>query len=196
MTGSSVEPPGRFGLGLATSDVRLSPYDPDWVVLGARECATVRALLGDLVVDVMHAGSTAVPGIAAKPILDIVAAVGDSVPIDEVVGRLCTTGAYSYEGDQGDDGGLLLVRGPGELRTVHVHVVGAGSQAWVDYRRFRTLLLTDVAARGALRVGQASAGPAVPARPPGVHPGQGPGDPGVAGRPGAVDGVTDGLIRT
>ncbi len=147
MTGSSAEPAGGHGLGLATSEVRLSPYDPDWAALGAQECATVRALLGDLVVDVMHAGSTAVPGIAAKPILDIVAAVGDGVPIDEVVGRLCATGAYSYEGDQGDDGGLLLVRGPGELRTVHVHVVGAGSQAWVDYRRFRALLLTDAAAR-------------------------------------------------
>ncbi len=33
------------------------------------------------------------------------------------------------------------------MRTVHVHVVGAGSQAWVDYRRFRALLLTDDAAR-------------------------------------------------
>jgi GrpB-like predicted nucleotidyltransferase (UPF0157 family) len=147
MTGSPAEPPGGRDLGLATSEVRLSPYDPDWAALGARECATVGALLGDLVVDVMHAGSTAVPGMAAKPILDIVAAVGDSVPIDEVVGRLCATGAYSYEGDQGDDGGLLLVRGTGELRTVHLHVVGAGSQAWVDYRRFRALLLTDAAAR-------------------------------------------------
>ena len=147
MTGSSVEPPGGYGLGLATSEVRLSPYDPDWAALGARECTTVRSLLGDLAVDVMHAGSTAVPGIAAKPILDIVAAVGDTVPIDEVVGRLCASGAYSYEGDQGDDGGLLLVRGPGELRTVHVHVVGEGSQAWGDYRRFRALLLDDATAR-------------------------------------------------
>jgi GrpB-like predicted nucleotidyltransferase (UPF0157 family) len=147
MTGSPAEPLGGRDLGLATSEVRLSPYDPDWAALGARECATVRALLGDLVVDLMHAGSTAVPGIAAKPILDIVAAVGDSVPIDEVVGRLCATGAYGYEGDQGDDGGLLLVRGAGELRTVHVHVVGEGSRAWVDYRRFRALLLADAAAR-------------------------------------------------
>ena len=39
------------------------------------------------------------------------------------------------------------MRGTGELRTVHVHVVGAGSQAWVDYRRFHSLLLTDATAR-------------------------------------------------
>jgi GrpB-like predicted nucleotidyltransferase (UPF0157 family) len=147
MSGPSAEPSAGIHLGLETSEVRLAPYDPDWVVLGTQECATVRALLGDLAVDVMHAGSTAVPGIEAKPILDIVATVGDGVPIDDVVGRLCATGAYGYEGDQGDDGGLFLVRGTGELRTVHVHVVGTGSRAWVDYRRFHTLLINDAAAR-------------------------------------------------
>ena len=145
MTGPSAQRPG--GLGLATSEVRLSPYDPVWAELGEQECAAVHDLLGDLAIDVMHAGSTAVTGIAAKPILDIVAVVGDSVQIDEVVGRLCATGAYDYEGDRGDDGGLLLVRGTGELRTVHVHVVGKGSRAWVDYRRFHTLLVDNDAAR-------------------------------------------------
>ena len=147
MTGSSAHPPGRRDLGLATSEVRLVPYDPDWAALGAQECATARGLLGDMAIDVLHVGSTAVPGMAAKPILDIVAAVADDVPIDEVVGRLCATGAYGYEGDQGQDGGLLLVRGTGELRTVHVHVVGTGSQAWIDYRHFRSLLIDDDAAR-------------------------------------------------
>jgi GrpB-like predicted nucleotidyltransferase (UPF0157 family) len=144
---SSPAGPQDGGLGLTTSEVRLFPHDPDWVPLGARECATVRVLLGDLAIDVMHVGSTAVPGIAAKPILDIVATTGDSVTIDEVVGRLCATGTYSYEGDQGDDGGLLLVRGSGELRTVHVHVVGAGSQARAEYRRFLDILLNDWVAR-------------------------------------------------
>jgi GrpB-like predicted nucleotidyltransferase (UPF0157 family) len=147
MTGSSADPPGTRDLGLATSEVRLVPYAPGWGALGVQECATVRALLGDMAIDVLHVGSTAVPGIAAKPILDIVAAVADDVPIDEVVGRLCATGAYGYEGDQGDDGGLLLVRGTGQLRTVHVHVVGTGSQAWIDYRRFHSLLVNNDVAR-------------------------------------------------
>jgi GrpB-like predicted nucleotidyltransferase (UPF0157 family) len=148
MTGPSSERAmGGSTLGLETSEVELAPYDPRWAGLGQQECLTVSTLLGDLAVEVMHAGSTAVPGIAAKPILDIVATVGDSVPIDDVVGRLCATGIYCYEGDQGDDGGLLLVRGTGELRTVHLHVVGTGSRAWVDYRRFHALLVNDSAAR-------------------------------------------------
>src|SRR5580698_990290 len=144
MTGSSAGRSAGDHLGLATSEVRLTPHDPAWSELGTQECATVRVLLGDLAVDVVHVGSTAVPGIEAKPILDIVATVGDSVPIDDVVGRLCATGAYGYEGDQG---GLLLVRGTGELRTVHLHVVGTGSQAWDDYRRFHALLVDDDEAR-------------------------------------------------
>jgi GrpB-like predicted nucleotidyltransferase (UPF0157 family) len=147
MTGPSAEPSTGGHLGLETSEVRLAPHDPGWAALGRRECATVRALLADLAVDVVHVGSTAVPGIDAKPILDIVATVGDSVRIDDVIGRLCASGAYGYEGDQGDDGGLLLVRGTGELRMAHVHVVGTGSRAWVDYRRFHALLVNDEAAR-------------------------------------------------
>lgn len=53
-------------------------YDPDWPVLFAREAARIRAALGDVAVRLEHAGSTAVPGLAAKPVVDIVVAVADS----------------------------------------------------------------------------------------------------------------------
>ena len=135
------------GLGLEKSEVRLSPHNPEWAVLGQRECAAVRELLGDVAVAVVHVGSTAVPDIEAKPILDVAAAVDDRVPIDEVVMRLCAGDAYTYEGDRRDDGGLLFVRDQGALRTVHVHVVGTTSRAWADYLRFHALLRDDAAAR-------------------------------------------------
>ncbi len=147
MSGPEAEPPAGGVLGLDKSEVRLSPYDPSWAALGAQECDAVRLLLGAVAVQVIHAGSTAVPGIDAKPILDIVVAVGDSVPIDDVVAGLCATGAYIYEGDQGDDGGLLFVRGTGAFRTAHVHVVGTSSRAWLDYQRFHALLVNDADAR-------------------------------------------------
>ncbi len=134
---------GGDALGLDPSEVRLSPHNPAWLELGQQECATVAALLGDLAVSVEHIGSTAVPGMEAKPILDIAASVGDQVPIDDVVARLCAGDAYTYEGDRRDDGGLLFVRGEGGLRTVHVHVVGRGSQAWTDYLRFPVLFRDD-----------------------------------------------------
>jgi GrpB-like predicted nucleotidyltransferase (UPF0157 family) len=135
------------GLGLEKSEVRLSPHNPEWVVLGQQECATVRGLLGEVAVAVVHVGSTAVPGIEAKPILDLAAAVDDRVAIDDVVMRLCAGDAYTYEGDRRDDGGLLFVRGEGAFRTVHVHVVGTTSRAWADYLRFHALLCNDSSAR-------------------------------------------------
>ena len=85
--------PTDGGLGLDKSVVRLSPHNPDWPALGEAECAVVATLLGDLAVAVVHVGSTAVPGLEAKPILDIVAAVDDRMPIDDVVAHLCAGGA-------------------------------------------------------------------------------------------------------
>lgn len=141
------EPAAGDGLGLEKNEVRLLPHDPRWRTGGERECATVRALLGDLSPEVLHVGSTAVPGMEAKPILDIAVAVGDRVRTDAVVARLCADGTYSYDGDKREDGGLLFVRGEGSFRSVHLHVVGVGSQAWEDYRRFHGLLINDAAAR-------------------------------------------------
>src|SRR5690349_21881543 len=58
--------------------ITLADYDPGWPVLFAREAARIRAALGDRAVQIEHAGSTSVPGLAAKPIIDILLAVPDS----------------------------------------------------------------------------------------------------------------------
>jgi GrpB-like predicted nucleotidyltransferase (UPF0157 family) len=97
--------------------------------------------------DVVHIGSTSVPNLDAKPILDIVAAVPDACPIDDIVAHLTASGEYSYDGDRREDGGLLFVRGVGPIRSVHLHIVGASSEAWCLYLRFHNLLLADSAAR-------------------------------------------------
>lgn len=61
-----------------TGPIRIVEYDPDWPRLYQREEARIRAALGERAVLVEHAGSTSVPGLAAKPIIDIVLAVADS----------------------------------------------------------------------------------------------------------------------
>ena len=58
--------------------VTLVDYDPEWPALFAREEARIRSILGDRVVELHHAGSTSVPGLAAKPIIDIVLVVPSS----------------------------------------------------------------------------------------------------------------------
>jgi GrpB-like predicted nucleotidyltransferase (UPF0157 family) len=61
-----------------TAPIEISEYDPAWPGLYEREAARIRSVLGDLVVRLEHVGSTAVPGLAAKPIIDIVLEVPDS----------------------------------------------------------------------------------------------------------------------
>ena len=56
----------------------LVDYDPEWPRLFEREAERIRGALGDGALSIEHAGSTSVPGLAAKPIVDIVLAVADS----------------------------------------------------------------------------------------------------------------------
>jgi GrpB-like predicted nucleotidyltransferase (UPF0157 family) len=63
---------------LADGKVVLVPYDPAWPVMFEREEARVRAALGDRVRRLEHVGSTSVPGLSAKPVVDMVLAVPDS----------------------------------------------------------------------------------------------------------------------
>jgi GrpB-like predicted nucleotidyltransferase (UPF0157 family) len=134
-------------LGLDKSVVALQHHNPLWIALGQRELVTVRGLMGELLVDVRHIGSTAVPGLDAKPILDIAGAMAAGAAVDEVVWRLTASGEYSFEGDMGADGGLLFVRGDDTVRTAHVHLVAAGSLEWELYLRFHEILVSDRRAR-------------------------------------------------
>jgi GrpB-like predicted nucleotidyltransferase (UPF0157 family) len=58
--------------------VTLAEYDPEWPALFAREDARIRGILGDRVLLLEHVGSTSVPGLAAKPVIDMVLVVPDS----------------------------------------------------------------------------------------------------------------------
>jgi GrpB-like predicted nucleotidyltransferase (UPF0157 family) len=58
--------------------IHLAEYDPAWPALFEREAARVRSILGDRVLRLEHVGSTSVPGLAAKPIVDILLVVADS----------------------------------------------------------------------------------------------------------------------
>jgi GrpB-like predicted nucleotidyltransferase (UPF0157 family) len=75
-----------------TAPIEIQNYDPVWPELYAREAARVRRALGDRVMRLEHAGSTSVPGLPAKPIIDMVLEVPDSAdepgyaPVLEAVG--------------------------------------------------------------------------------------------------------------
>ncbi|HJZ71046.1 MAG TPA: GrpB family protein [Vicinamibacterales bacterium] len=120
--------------------MNVVPYDPQWVVDFERERERLRSALGDVAVRIDHNGSTAVPGLAAKPIIDIqisVARLQDSRAYAPALERL----GYVHMPHADDDRCPFFYR-PGEWpHTHHVHVVEAGGEeerrtlAFRDYLR-------------------------------------------------------------
>ncbi|HOQ29247.1 MAG TPA: GrpB family protein [Armatimonadota bacterium] len=130
-------------IGLKRHTVRIVDYDPAWAARYREEARVIRSALDALAVDVQHVGSTAVPGLMAKPILDIAVAVEALEAIPEVVRRLVATG-YIDRGDAGRNGGYLLAReSEPEVRVVHTHLVCRDDDQWRNYLAFRDLLRGD-----------------------------------------------------
>ena len=72
--------------------IELAEYDPEWPRLFQREATRIRAALGSKAVHVEHVGSTSVPGLAAKPLIDIILVVADSSDEDAYVPELESAG--------------------------------------------------------------------------------------------------------
>jgi GrpB-like predicted nucleotidyltransferase (UPF0157 family)/pimeloyl-ACP methyl ester carboxylesterase len=127
--------------------VELVPWDPAWATRFARERAAIADVLGDRVGAIEHIGSTAVEGLAAKPVIDIAVGVADSAAIDAAAGRLRAAG-YAPSPDREVGHRFALRRGDGR-RLAHAHVVVHDGPWWRDHVGFRDLLRADVRLRDA-----------------------------------------------
>jgi GrpB-like predicted nucleotidyltransferase (UPF0157 family) len=107
------------------STVTLAEYDPEWPKLYEREAERIRTLLGDLVVLLEHVGSTSVPGLAAKPIIDILLEVPDSDDEDTYLPALEAAG-YRLTIREPDWEKHRLLKGPDTNINLHVHSPGNG----------------------------------------------------------------------
>lgn len=103
----------------------LVDYDPEWPLLFTREETRIRAALGDRALLVEHAGSTSVPGLPAKPIVDIVLVVSDSSDEDAYVPRLEAAG-YVLRIREPDWYEHRLFKGPDT--NVNVHTFSEGCE--------------------------------------------------------------------
>ena len=134
-------------LGLEAGRVRLVPHSHTWPVLYAAEVARLAPELAAAGVEVVfeHTGSTAVPGLAAKPIIDILAGLVRENDRPAVIAALERAG-YVYRGEQGIPGRDFFRRG--DPRQYHVHLTRFESAFWRDHLLFRDWLRThdDVAA--------------------------------------------------
>ncbi len=135
--------------GLNKGDVRLTESDPRWATLGDRLAADIRRALGGALVDIEHVGSTAVPGLAAKPIIDRAVGLRPAAETEPIIATFESL-QYEFRGDAGQEGGLVFVLSDRPLhRVAHLHVVIYGDHQWRQYLKFRDRLRVDSGARNA-----------------------------------------------
>jgi GrpB-like predicted nucleotidyltransferase (UPF0157 family) len=127
-----------------TKPIEIREYDPEWPALYAREEARIRSILGERVVRIEHAGSTSVPGLPAKPIIDIVLEVPDSAAEERYVPDL-EAGGYRLSIREPEWFEHRLCKGPDT--NVNLHVFSAGCEEVGAMLRFRDHLRANDADR-------------------------------------------------
>lgn len=129
-------------LGLASTQVRLADPTPLWAQLYSEEAARLSAAVGAWLLGLEHYGSTSVPSLKAKPILDILAGVG-SLPDGLLLAAPLAALGYEDMGTGVVSGHHLF--GKGEDRTHLLHVVEYRSAIWTEALCFRDALRADPA---------------------------------------------------
>lgn len=147
--------------------IDISPYDPAWAAAFEQESRRLKAILGSVNARIEHIGSTAVEGLGAKPIIDILAGIEEEELLDAVAGPLLDSGYCYYPcfekkmperrffarlnklQRQVFEDLSQLPRYGESSPTHHVHVVAYGSPSWKRHLAFRDYLRTHSMARDA-----------------------------------------------
>ncbi len=129
---------------MAAADPRAEPvgiaeYDPAWPALFEREWGLIAGVLGDLADAIEHIGSTAVPGLGAKPIIDILIAVRTLAEGERCIRPLEPLG-HEYKGEMGIPGRLYFRKLTQGRRSSQLHMVEHGCDFWERHILFRDYL--------------------------------------------------------
>lgn len=119
------------------------PYDPNWKTEFERIRDFLLGHIGDLVLEIKHVGSTSVPGLCAKPIIDLVAIMDSYEVFPEIVSRLEKIG-FLHEGDGGIKEREVFKRLiPDDFMDYHFYVYPKDSEENRRHTLFRNALLAD-----------------------------------------------------
>ena len=119
--------------------VVLTPHDPAWMAQYDAEAARLAAVFEPILVAIHHVGSTAVPGIIAKPIIDIMIVVTNITAVDDLIQPMAALG-YISKGENGIPGRHYFRRGSDEHHTHHIHVYAENHPEIVRHLNFRDYL--------------------------------------------------------
>ena len=131
-----------------TGNVTIADYDPQWPTRYEEERRLILGAAGDVISAIEHIGSTSVPGLAAKPIIDIMPGVRSPADADRCIESLRGIGyeyVPEYEAEMPDR--RYFRKGPPEAH-YHMHMVEVGSDFWERHLLFRDALRSDTALSG------------------------------------------------
>jgi len=120
-------------------------HDPAWATAFADEAAQLAAVFGDTLIAIHHVGSTSVPGLAAKPTIDILVVLHETKTIDHFSEPMEKLG-YRVRGEcldaeiPGTPGRFYFTKNRGDERTHHLHACAAGHSEIADKLMFRDYL--------------------------------------------------------
>lgn len=119
-----------------TRRVEVVPYHTDWPEKFSAEAGKLKAVFGGKLLSIHHFGSTSIPGISAKPIIDILLIVRDIETVDSLAPRLEALG-YHAVGEYGIPGRRFFYKGTDEIRSHHLHVYENGNPHILRHLVFR-----------------------------------------------------------
>jgi GrpB-like predicted nucleotidyltransferase (UPF0157 family) len=136
----------------ATAAVQIAAYDPGWPDLARQFAGELTAALGPrLLRPVEHVGSTAIPGLAAKPVIDLMALVQSKDETAAVAGPALAELNWQHVPPAADNRPwrqfFVRVSGDGQYRLAHLHLMSAGAARWDEQLRFRAGLRGSAALR-------------------------------------------------
>lgn len=133
-------------VGLARGTVKLCEHEKEWELQARNTISCLKQIWGHVIKDIQHVGSTSIPSIKAKPIIDIVAAVDNFDDVLRFEKELKAAGFHYRPSAQASVKGQLLFacgsyyEGTGNLQTHFIHVVRTNSTDWLNYINFRDYL--------------------------------------------------------
>jgi GrpB-like predicted nucleotidyltransferase (UPF0157 family) len=125
-------------IGLKRGVVKLSPYSQKWEQVFSQEKLQLEAVIGEHVLEIQHIGSTSIPGMIAKPIIDIAIAIHAFKEAFKCVEPLENL-EYEYKGEFGIPNRHFFVKG--NPRVYHLHMLEIASQEWKNHIYFRDFLI-------------------------------------------------------
>ncbi|HSI20714.1 MAG TPA: GrpB family protein [Verrucomicrobiae bacterium] len=118
----------------------IVPYNPVWRDMFAAEAAKLKEILGSTATAVEHVGSTSIPGMSGKPLIDILIITNDITAIDSKTPALEIAGYISY-GDILQSGGRLFAREKGHEKVANIHCYEPGNFRIKELRAVRDYLI-------------------------------------------------------